>query len=141
MPNSALLSERGIPLPSEMTIMQRNLEAMSERICELENALQASHARVSQSQHPLLKEDLLAIKRAHLNSTRHTEKEEDQEVLDRETMAAFGKLSMSEEATELLGMPLVVRVMPFHTYRNTESRYQSIETRPHPDRETRLPER
>ena len=111
----------------EMTIMQRNLEAMSGRIRDLEDALQASHAKTSRGQHPLLTEDLLAIKRAHLDMPGDVDEEEHQEVLDRETMVAFGKLSMSEEATELLGMPLVVRSSSLRIYcKHISSAHQII---------------
>jgi hypothetical protein len=97
-----------------MTIMKRKLDEMSERIRELEDALQASHAKNSRGQHPLLAEELLSIKQALVDPTQDAEEDEKQEMLDKEAMAAFGKLSMSENATELLSVSLVVRLLSLH---------------------------
>ena len=51
-------------LTVEMTSMQYKLREMSSYIQQLKNALQSSHARLFQNEHPLLDEGLLRVKEA-----------------------------------------------------------------------------
>jgi hypothetical protein len=114
--------------------MQHKIDEMGNRIHELEEALKASHAKNSHVQHPLLAENLLSIKSSAVDTSQHNVEEESDDTLDGETMAAFGKLSISEDATELLGLPLVVCCVDSHSFDKDVRRQTDAwlaETSPH----------
>lgn len=73
-------------VPANIDAISRRLDLFSERIRELEGALQAAHARTEQSPHPLLADDLVRLS-----------KEADQEMEEEPTSNAVG----TEETTTL----------------------------------------
>ena len=70
---------------------------MSERIRQLEEALRISNAQVTSESHPLLSEGYLVIKEG-LRASELAGTDVRQEVLDKDTLEAFGTLSLSEGA-------------------------------------------
>lgn len=74
---------------------------MSKRIRQLEDGLEITYASISSSQHPLLSEDLLAIKGGldtPSNEEAYNNQNEDNE-LDRQILDSFGSLAVSDKGT------------------------------------------
>lgn len=85
---------------------------MSERIRQLEDALQITYT--GPQPHPLLTEELLSIKRG-IDAPDKSEPSRSQDLLDKETLEAFGTLSLCEgTSTKFMGLPSLREVrVPF----------------------------
>ncbi|KAH8111005.1 fungal-specific transcription factor domain-containing protein [Phellopilus nigrolimitatus] len=82
-------------LLSDTAQLHRKLSEMSQRIRQLEDALEISHSTNSSSSHPLLREELLAIKRG-IGPPVPPVLETEPEGLDGDTVEAMGTMSISE---------------------------------------------
>ena len=91
---------------------------MSERIRQLEDALQITHAGTSPNPHPLLTEELLAIKRGIDVPESRMDQEKSHDLLDKETLEAFGTLSLCEggAAEKFLGLTTGEAEVSFFLY-------------------------
>lgn len=103
IPGNAWSDQETKTLLSDTAQLHRKLSEMSQRIRQLEDALEISHSSNSTSSatasHPLLREELLAIKRGidvnALNASHHKHDRDDPQTEDE--LEALGTLSISDQ--------------------------------------------
>ncbi|KAL5512538.1 hypothetical protein ACEPAG_3191 [Sanghuangporus baumii] len=103
-PNGTLAPTHGTrPSAPDAAAYDAKILELSNRIRQLEDALQISHSTVSAAPHPLLAEDLLQIKNRAVEFT-STKANSDQ--VDSDFVDSFGTLAVTDKGTELyLGGP------------------------------------
>lgn len=96
-PNGTLAPGQGSRLgAAEAGAFKDKISTMAKRIQQLEDALQISHSSVFSSQHPLLAEDLLAIK----NATTQQGPPEKEDLVGVDFLDHFGTLTVTDKGTE-----------------------------------------
>ena len=94
-------------LLSDTAQLHRKLNEMSQRIRQLEDALEISHTLNSSNQHPLLREELLAIKRCVAPAAPAAKEPSPAEVTeqaDGDYVEAMGTMSISDRGvTRFIG--------------------------------------
>lgn len=85
-------------LLSDTAQLHRKLSEMSQRIRQLEDGLEISHTATSTSSHPLLREELLAIKRGVGSPPAEQEPEPEPDVdgQDTEIVGAMGTMTIDD---------------------------------------------
>ncbi|KAL5504537.1 hypothetical protein ACEPAH_7198 [Sanghuangporus vaninii] len=103
-PNGTLAPTHGTrPTAPDAVLYDTKIMELSNRIRQLEDALQISHSTVSSAPHPLLAEDLLQIKNRAVAST---STKADSDLIDSDLVDSFGTLAVTNRGTELyLGGP------------------------------------
>ncbi|OCB91784.1 hypothetical protein A7U60_g956 [Sanghuangporus baumii] len=103
-PNGTLAPTHGTrPSAPDAVAYDTKIMELSNRIRQLEDALQITHSTVSTAPHPLLAEDLLQIKNRAVAST---STKADSDLVDSDLVDSFGTLAITNRGTEFyLGGP------------------------------------